>query len=206
MVAQPLFQVVNVGATGLELGVHHQLTVQGHVGVNALDHGFSQRRLHAGNGLVFVEIDYLHESPPTFERLADYSAQAKNAHPYRIVVLDPRPDFHTGPVCLHEFDVDQAIPTVTIPLIGRDQLAFDFDAAYQKTFTDALYGYDLDYRQLPLNFQRYSQADQQRIAAKMVAVLEAVQRGVNLESGPLQAVEMELAVALTQIEEFTHSH
>ncbi len=158
------------------------------------------------NGLVFVEIDYLHESPPTFERLADYSAQAQTAHPYRIVVLDPRPDFHTGPVFLHEFDVDQAIPTVTIPLIGRDQLAFDFDAAYQKTFTDALYGYDLDYRQLPLNFQRYSQADQGRIAAKMVAVLEAVQHGVDLETGPLRAVEMELSAALAQIERFSHSH
>ena len=156
------------------------------------------------NGLVFVEIDYLHESPPTFERLADYSAQAKNAHPYRIVVLDPRPDFHTGPVCLHEFDVDQAIPTVTIPLIGADQLAFDFDAAYQKTFTDALYGYDLDYRQLPLNFQRYSQVDQQRIAAKMVAVLEAAQRGVDLETGPLQAVEeIALQAALSRIEYLT---
>ena len=102
---------------------------------------------------------------------------------------------------MHEFDVDQAIPTVTIPLIGTDQLVFDFDAAYQKTFTDALYGYDLDYRQLPLNFQRYSQADQQRIATKMVAVLEAAQHGVDLETGPLQAAEMELTAALAQIEE-----
>lgn len=153
------------------------------------------------NGLVFVEIDYLHESPPTFERLADYSVQAKAAHPYRIVVLDPRPNFHVGPVFLHEFGVDQAIPTVTIPLIGTDQLAFDFEAAYQKTFTDALYGYDLDYRQLPLNFQRYSQGDQQHIAAKMVAILEALQQGIDLETGPLPRAALELAAALARIEE-----
>jgi hypothetical protein len=154
------------------------------------------------NGLVFVEIDYLHESPPTFERLADYSTHAAGSHPYRIVVLDPRPNFHAGPVFLHEFDVDATIPTVEIPLSDNDRLRFDFDAAYQQTFTTALYGYDMDYRQLPLNFQRYSQADQQRIAARMVTVLAAAQQGVDLEKGPLPAQDVPLSTALETLAQF----
>lgn len=154
------------------------------------------------NGLVFVEIDYLHESPPTFERLADYSAKDKDAHPYRIVVLDPRPNFHVGPVFLHEFDVDQVIPTVDIPLNGSDVLTFDFDKVYRKTFEEALYGYDMDYRQLPLNFQRYSRTDQQRIAARMVTVVEAVQQDIDLKTGPLPAQEISLPTALEIIENF----
>lgn len=152
------------------------------------------------NGLVFVEIDYLHESPPTFERLADYSAKAQDSHPYRIVVLDPRPNFHVGPVSLHEFDVDQVIPTVDIPLNGDDMLTFDFDMAYRKTFEEALFGYDMDYRQLPLNFQRYSLIDQQRIAARMMTVLKAVQQGLGLETGPFPAQEISLQAALERIE------
>ena len=33
------------------------------------------------NGVVLVELDYLHETPPTFWRLADYTQNEPNAHP-----------------------------------------------------------------------------------------------------------------------------
>jgi Protein of unknown function (DUF4058) len=36
--------------------------------------------------LVFVEIDYLHETPPTFKGLADYTVGEPNAFPYRICI------------------------------------------------------------------------------------------------------------------------
>lgn len=152
------------------------------------------------NGLVFVELDYLHETPPTFARLADYTKQEADAHTYHIVVLDPRPTMSEGRVYLHEFDVDTPIPTVKIPLNGGDILHFDFGMAYRKTFEEALYGYDMDYRYLPMNFERYSQADQTRIAARMVAVLDAAQQGVDLETGPFPISEMTLSAALAEIE------
>lgn len=152
------------------------------------------------NGLVFVELDYLHETPPTFARLADYTKQEANAHAYHIVVLDPRPTMSEGRVYLHEFDVDTPIPTVKIPLNGGDVLHFDFGMAYRKTFEEALYGYDMDYRYLPMNFDRYSPADQTRIAARMVTVLEAAQQDMDLETGPFPAREIALSAALAEIE------
>ncbi|MEZ4659636.1 MAG: hypothetical protein R2911_18930 [Caldilineaceae bacterium] len=39
----------------------------------------------------FVEIDYLHETPATFEHLADYTRHEDGSHAYRIVVLIPAP-------------------------------------------------------------------------------------------------------------------
>jgi hypothetical protein len=128
------------------------------------------------SGLVFVELDYLHESPPTFIPIADYSAdlEADSAHPYRIVVIDPRPTFAEGKAYLYQFDVDEPIPTVTIPLNGDDRVNVDFGLPYRKTFEEVFFGLELvDYGKLPLNFERYSERDQARIVSRMLAVLDA---------------------------------
>lgn len=147
----------------------------------------------------------MHESGSTLGRLGSYRIRqrqpaASNAHPYRIAVIDPRPTFDEGKAYVAEFDVDEKIPTLMIPLNGNDQLRFDFDPPYQKTYTETLYGLELvDYRQLPLHFDRYSPADQARIANRMVAVLQAVERGEDLEMGPFVAAGLPLAEALVEL-------
>lgn len=65
-----------------------------------------------------------------------------------------------------------------------------FGAAYRKTYTEMLYGNDVNYGELPLNFDRYSEADQQRILCRMLAVLKAAQAGVDLEKAAPLAVEL----------------
>ena len=52
MVAEPLFQVVDVGPTPHELGIEHQFAVQRYVGVDALDNRFAERRAHPRERLV----------------------------------------------------------------------------------------------------------------------------------------------------------
>lgn len=158
------------------------------------------------SGLVFVEIDYLHESGSTLQRVANYrvrggSTPPPNAHPYRIVVIDPRPSYFEGRAYLAEFDVDAPIPTAPIPLNGNDVLHFDFGAPYRKTFEETLYGWRLvDYSQFPERYDRYSPADQQRIAQRMVAVLEAARAGKDLETGPFPVETMRQEEALRRIE------
>ncbi len=150
-----------------------------------------------------MELDYLHESGATFGPLGRYripqrQAADAHAHPYRIAVIDPRPNFDEGKAYIAEFDVDEAIPMLTIPLNDNDQLRFDFDAPYQKTYTETLYGLELvDYRKLPLHFDRYSPADQARIANRMIAVLWALEQGEDLETGPFAVTELSLTEALT---------
>lgn len=53
----------------------------------------ANRQMPLRRGLVFVALDFLHETPPTFTRLVDYSRRQRSAdaHPYRILVLDWRP-------------------------------------------------------------------------------------------------------------------
>jgi hypothetical protein len=106
-----------------------------------------------------------------------------------------------GKVYLHQFDVDAPIPLITIPLSADDKLDFDFGAPYHRTLQETLFGYEfVDYSQLPLNFDRYSEADQARIAARMVAVLEAARAGVDLETGPFPVTPMILAEGLARID------
>jgi hypothetical protein len=154
-------------------------------------------------GIIFVELDYLHEQSPTLDIVADYHTRGPKqppepgAHPYRIAVIDPRPAFINGKAHVRQFDVDEPLPTLTIPLLVEDAFAFDFGVAYSKTFLEMLYGNEVDYRQLPLHFDAYSPDDQARIAARMVAVVQAAEAGVELDTAaPLPAQSIPLADAL----------
>lgn len=178
-------------------------------GKDATDY-IEKRRTILEAGIVFVEIDYLHETPSTFSRLPRYGNQEQNdqavhrahqpSHPYRIVVLDPRPSLRSGKVYLDEFDVDSSIPISPIPLTGTDLLRFDFGIPYQKTFEEELYGLEfVNYREFPPRYQRYSAEDQVRIAARMVAVLEAAQGAIDLETGPFPAQAASLETLLAEL-------
>ncbi len=159
------------------------------------------------SGIVLIELDYLHESAPTLRGLASYRRRGnrpaeQGAHPYRILMVDPRPQVMEGVVRVNQFDVDAPIPTLTIPLRGQDSLTFDFGLPYHKTIEGALYGLELvDYRELPLNFNRYDPADQARIAMRMLAVLEAAYNHMDLEHGPFSVQVLPLEIALAQIQQ-----
>lgn len=106
-----------------------------------------------------------------------------------------------GKLYLHQFDVDDPIPVVEIPLNADDVLKFDFGAPYHKTVQEALFAYEFaNYNELPVNFDRYRERDQARIAARMLAVLEAACAGIDLETGPFPIKEITLEAALAQIE------
>lgn len=163
-----------------------------------------------GSGLVFVEIDYLHETPTTFPSIPVYRPPRKrtanpNTYPYHIAVLDPRTQFEKGPAWVDSFAVDDALPTTTIPLSGSDLLRFDFGIPYLKTFEEGFLGDEVDYAEFPVQFEHYNRADQTRIAARMLAVLEAAQNGIDLETGPFPVQEKDMESALKQIETLKNS-
>jgi hypothetical protein len=161
---------------------------------------YDDKRWHLlRSGIVFIELDYLHQSPPTFERVPIYPDQS-GAHPYHISVVDPRPDYWEGFGRVRQFDVDESIPTIPIPLNDKDVLTFDFDKPYQKTIEAMFYGDDVDYTQLPTHFESYSPDDQRRIAARMVTIIQAEQQNIDLETGPIALANLSLEDALKQIE------
>lgn len=161
------------------------------------------------NRITFVEIDYLHQSPPTFPRLASYRPRGRDqnptpdARPYRIVVIHPRPGFLDGHGVLHQFQVDEPIPGVMIPLSGDDRLEFTFNEPYQTSFAAMFYGDRVDYSRLPVNFELYSEADRARIVARMVAVLTAQRAGADLEAAPLPVETLDLATGLARLKVLT---
>lgn len=165
---------------------------------------YADRRIRLlESGVVYIELDYLHETPPTFSGLPNQHANPPEAeaYAYRIVVIDPRPSLYDSMGRTVQFDVDDAIPTVTIPLNDGDVLRFDFDAPYQKTYRETLYGLEIvDYRRLPTHFDRYSPSNQQRIAVRMIAILEAAMRGETLEADRLKLPDLSLTDALTRLQ------
>ena len=87
-----------------------------------------------------------------------------------------------------------------VETMGSGALVFDFDAPYQRLYQEMLYGLDtVDYAILPPNFDRYSPADQARIANRVLAVIAAAQAGVDLEAGPFPVATLSLDEALGQL-------
>lgn len=136
-------------------------------------------------GITFVEIDYLHQTPPVILRLPSYPDGEPGAFPYMIIVTNPRPSLMEGILNVYGINVDEALPVVEIPLAGEDAFPLDFGAAYNRTFSGAsAYSVRVDYEQLPARFDTYNETDQARIQARMAAVAQAIERGVALEEGP----------------------
>lgn len=127
------------------------------------------------NNIVFIEIDYLHETPSTIPVLPPYLFRGQVApdyapHPYHLLVIDLR--MREAPVRVRGFDVDELIPSMRIPLNADDILTLDFDTPYHKTIREGLFSLELiDYEALPSNFDRYSEADQARIRGRMAEVV-----------------------------------
>jgi hypothetical protein len=107
-----------------------------------------------------------------------------------------------GPAAPLEFDVDEPIPAMSLPLRGSDRVQVELGTAYRKTFTEMAYGLEwVDYRALPPAFDPYSPADQARIACRMLAVLGGADAGVDLEAAaPLPVERLPLADALARLE------
>ncbi len=156
---------------------------------------FAKREKIVETGIVFVEIDYLHESDSTILRLE--SPTTDSPHPYHVLIVDPRPTLNDGVARVIGFDVDEVIPTPEIALNGDDRLTLPLDLPYHTTLQHALYGLErVDYAVLPLRFERYREHDQARILNRVLAVLQAWKAGLDLESGPFPALERPYAEAM----------
>ena len=143
---------------------------------------------------------------PPLSQIPSYRARGRKqqaepgSHPYRILVLTHGRALKARFTLINLMSMNYC-QLVTIPLRGEDILKFDFGAPYHKTLAEALFAYEwVDYRQFPMNFDRYQRGDQVRIAARMLAVLEAAHEGIDLETGPFPIKEMTLETALAQIE------
>jgi len=126
---------------------------------------YTVKRLGAlKSGMRLVEIDYLHQTPPIIWVLPDYSNEEPGAYPYSIIVSDPRPTFEKGTTAIYAFDVDDPIPVIHVPLAGADKVKIDFGAVYNQLYESSRFFHQVvDYEQDPPAFDRYSEADRERI-------------------------------------------
>jgi hypothetical protein len=119
-------------------------------------------------GVSLIEIDYLHETPPTLNHIPSYSDKQTGAFPYHISISQPIPSFEQGTSATYGFFVDDPIPTIPIPLSENQHVTLNLNVVYQKTFMSInLYRHLADYSLLPAHFESYLPDDQTRIQAIM---------------------------------------
>jgi hypothetical protein len=128
-----------------------------------------KRQLAVEGGIVVVEIDYLHQTPPVLKSIPSYPGQS--GYPYRVSVTIPRPTFASGVVEIYGWQVDDPIPKIDIPLLRDDQVVLDLDTIYQITFRSRRsFADEIDYAIEPPRIETYSQADQDQMRARMAAL------------------------------------
>lgn len=143
-----------------------------------------ERKTALQNGLKFVEVDYLHETLASIRDISIFLHE-NASFAYEITVYAPIPHTEIIRPEIWQFSVDHPIPSIPIPLSGEELLVVDFGKIYNHTFQKLkVYSNLVDYEQLPVRFERYSPADQERIKRRIQAVLVAHQEGRNLEEGP----------------------
>jgi hypothetical protein len=113
-----------------------------------------------------IEIDYLHETPPVIHNVPDYPNDP-GAYPYMMIVSDPRPTWDIGKVAVYGFGVDQVLPTIPIPLLDDEKIAFNFNAVYQHTFIARRFHNLIDDAEEPVRFHTYRRDDQAYIRERM---------------------------------------
>jgi len=152
------------------------------------------------SGMPLIEIDYLHQQPPVINRMGRYP-QNLNAHPYLIIVSDPRPSIGEGKGYLYAFNVDDPIPLIDIPLDHGEVVAgFDLGAVYNTTFRQSRTLIRVtDYEAPPLNLDSYSTDDQARIRDRqcMVKAMRESGHDLNVEGPfPIDAESIAACAAL----------
>jgi hypothetical protein len=115
-------------------------------------------------GIHCVDLDFLHQQPPLFADLPPYPQEG--SYPYWIVVSDASPP--QGWTRFYAWGLDEALPSLYLPLRDGQGVVVNFDSAYQAHFATERRAHSLlDYAAPPLNMQAYSPADQAKILALM---------------------------------------
>jgi hypothetical protein len=127
-----------------------------------------KRHILLKTGMQIVEIDLFQETDSPIGGIPAYRYGESNATPYYVAISLPVPDLIQGKLDIYGFAVDEDIPTIAVPLEGSDSVAVDFNTVYHQTFLSTnAYSLRANYEQLPLNFDRYTETDQERIRAVM---------------------------------------
>jgi len=128
---------------------------------------YDEKRVEAiENGTPLIEIDYLHETPSPIPQLPTYPGHDK-AYPCYVAVSDPRPTWEDGRIKAYGFHFEMPAATFPIPLMGEEEILFDLNEAYTRTFTSRRFGNLVDYALEPERMDMYSASDQQRIRRRM---------------------------------------
>jgi hypothetical protein len=129
---------------------------------------FEKRDATLTQEMPLIEIDLLHESRPVPRGVPSYPDRHPEAHAYSIYVNDTRSGLQDGTTQVYGFGVNEPFPIVPIPLAGSDHILFDFLEPYNTTYSRLqLLRHRIDFQQVPLAFETYSPADQERIQSVM---------------------------------------
>lgn len=137
-----------------------------------------KRRETLEAGLQLIEIDYLHSSHPVIRNLPSYTNEENGAYPYIVLINDPRPTIEEAQIEYFAWHVNDPLPVIPIKLLGNDNVIIDLGHVYNRTYELIRFYHQniIDYAEQPLNFDTYTETDQQKIMAMLSGIREQLGR------------------------------
>jgi hypothetical protein len=125
------------------------------------------------SGIALVEIDYLDQTKPLLPQIPSYRDGVIGAYPYMVLIANPHEPVEERTLRIDRFGVTEALPIVSIPVAGIEDISLDLGAVYNRTIESRRAWINaVDYATDPVDFDRYHPDDQARIRA----LLEAIRR------------------------------
>ena len=138
-----------------------------------------------------IEIDYLYQQAPIVPWLPGYGEAWENedgsgvGKPFYVLMETRRPQHEKS---WFDFEIEQPMPVVKIPLLKGDNAYLELGRAYNTTLERNFAGL-INYLQKPLYWDTYLARDQDQIAARIETVYEGMKNGKiregNKQEGPL---------------------
>lgn len=120
------------------------------------------------SGINLVEIDLLHETRPILPIIPSYRDGDDNALPYNITVSVPHPSVHEGKFWHYGAAIDDALPTIALPLRLNESVALDMMQVYNTAYEGSpAFRLLVDYALEPVQIERYSATDQINIQGQL---------------------------------------
>jgi hypothetical protein len=126
------------------------------------------------HGINVLTLHLLQMLPPMQASIPRYPDDAE-ATPYHMTVTRAQDVHESGhyETYVYRFGIDTPIPTIAIPLLGNDQVVFNFDEPYQETFISERFNKDIDYESIsPQVLSKFREADRLYLEQRLVEIRE----------------------------------
>ncbi|MBN1310703.1 MAG: hypothetical protein JXB30_04720 [Anaerolineae bacterium] len=148
----------------------------------------TEREALLQKGDILIELHYIPCGLPVTQGVPIYPNEPNSKAYHATVSAGPTQEYSEGRFWCYSWGIDEPMPVVSFPLVGKDVLCLDLQSAYQRPLS--FFKYHLNYNEMPRLWECYRAEDRDKIAARLMTYL------THLDNGTLPTEPKHLPVTI----------